>query len=144
MTDARLGIGSLLAYGSIRMPLALLELPLFVLLPILYNRSFGMELGLIGGVLFAARAADAIADPLIGMTLDRTRHRFDFSRWIRLGLPLLALAFAALLLPPVRGSALIIWLAVSSIVAYFAYSIVSIAHQSWGASLSRSRSNKSA
>lgn len=137
MTEPRLTISALLAYGSVRMPLALLELPLFVLLPILYNRSFGMELAVIGAVLFAARAADAIADPLIGMTLDRTRLRFDFSRWIRCGLPLLVLAFGALLLPPVRGNALAVWLAVCSIVAYFAYSIVSIAHQSWGASLSQ-------
>lgn len=125
----------LLAYASIRMPLALLELPLFVLLPILYNRGFGLELSAIGAVLFFARAADALADPAIGALLDRSRREFGFDRWVRLALPVLALAFALLLLPPVRGGWLLVWLAAASILAYFAYSVVSIAHQSWGAGL---------
>ena len=40
--------GSLLAYCTLRMPLALLELPLFVLLPTFYNRSLGLDLAIIG------------------------------------------------------------------------------------------------
>ncbi len=136
MTEARLSRAELMAYGSLRMPLALLELPLFVLLPILYNRSFGLELSIIGAILFASRAVDALADPLIGTYLDRTRRSFDFPRWIRAALPVLVIAFAALLLPPVRGAGLAIWLTVFSVLAYLAYSVVSIAFQSWGASLS--------
>ncbi len=137
MTSERLSFSELLAYGSLRMPLAVLELPLFVLLPILYNRSFGMELALIGAILFATRAVDAIADPLIGTYLDRTRRRFDFRRWIQIALPVLVVAFAALLLPPIRGEGLASWLAMFSVLAYLAYSVVSIAFQSWGASLSQ-------
>ncbi len=136
MTDDRLSMSQLMAYGSLRMPLALLELPLFVLLPILYNRSFGLELSLIGAILFGSRAFDAVADPLIGTYLDRTRRQFDFPRWIRLALPILVIAFAALLLPPLRGEGLAAWLAIFSVLAYLAYSVVSIAFQSWGASLS--------
>ena len=138
MPEATLTWRHLLAYGSVRMPLALLELPLFVLLPILYNRSYGLTLSTIGLALFATRAIDAIADPLIGALLDRWRTRLAFAVWVRYALPVLALGFAALLLPPVRGQALVAWLVVASIVAYLAYSFVSIAHQSWGASLTGS------
>lgn len=138
MPEATLTWRHLLAYGSVRMPLALLELPLFVLLPILYNRSYGLALSTIGLSLFATRAIDAIADPLIGALLDRWRTRLAFAVWVRYALPVLALGFAALLLPPVRGQALVAWLVVASIVAYLAYSFVSIAHQSWGASLTGS------
>ena len=138
MPEATLTWRHLLAYGSVRMPLALLELPLFVLLPILYNRSYGLALSTIGLALFATRAIDAIADPLIGALLDRWRTRLAFAVWVRYALPVLALGFAALLLPPVRGQALVAWLVVASIVAYLAYSFVSIAHQSWGASLTGS------
>ena len=137
-TEPTLSWPDLLAYGSVRMPLALLELPLFVLLPILYNRSYGLGLGVIGLTLFATRAVDAIADPLIGGLLDRWRAQVAFSTWVRYALPVLALGFTALLLPPVRGDALAVWLAIASIIAYIAYSLVSIAYQAWGASLTGS------
>lgn len=137
-SDPALRWPQLFAYGSIRMPLALLELPMFVLLPILYNRTHGMALETIGLILFATRAVDAVADPLIGALLDRWRARIDYARWVRGAMPVLALGFAALLLPPVSGSALVAWLALASIVAYIAYSFVSIAYQAWGASLSGS------
>ena len=120
------------------MPLALLELPLFVLLPTFYSRSLGLDLAIIGGVLFAARLVDAIADPLLGLALDRWRARLDFRQWVWLGLPVLALGYAAMFMPPRGGSqpaGLAVWLALSSIVTYLAYSVVSIAYQSWGAGI---------
>ena len=127
---------ALAAYGVLRMPLALLELPLYVLLPSFYSGSLGLELATIGAVLFGARLLDALADPLIGATIDRWRGRFDDRRWIWAALPVLAIGFAAMFTPPVSGSsALAAWLALTSMVTYLAYSAVSIAHQSWGASI---------
>ncbi len=125
----------LLAYGVLRMPLALLELPLFVLLPSFYSRTLGMELATIGAVLFATRLFDAVADPAIGLAMDRWRDRWSFRHWVAAGLPVLAIGFAALFMPPVEGSALVGWLAFASLVTYIAYSMVSIAYQSWGAEL---------
>ncbi len=125
----------LLPYGTLRMPLALLELPLFVLLPSFYSQSLGMELALIGVILFATRLVDAVADPAIGVMQDRWRSRINFRTWIWWGLPVLALGFAALFLPPVRGALLPWWLGTASIVTYIAFSIVSIAYQAWGAGI---------
>ena len=128
-----LALGS---YGALRMPLALLELPLFVLLPNFYNRSFGLDLATIGGVLFAARMVDAFADPLIGSTIDRWRERVDYRRWIWFALPILTLGFAAMFAPPSAShAALAAWLAATSVITYLAYSTVSIADQSWGAGI---------
>ena len=137
-----LGWRPLAAYGSLRAPLALLELPLFVLLPAFYSRSQGLDLALIGAVLFFTRLLDAVADPLIGHRIDRQRDRQDERRWIALGLPVLALGFAAMFLPPVTGNAAAAWLAATSMVTYLAYSVVSIAYQAWGSGIGHSPSER--
>ncbi len=136
LSSVRHGWLALGAYGALRMPLALLELPLFVLLPNFYNRSLGLDLATIGAVLFAGRMIDALADPLIGSTIDRWRERIDYRRWIWFALPVLTLGFAAMFVPPSTGhAALSAWLAATSVLTYLAYSTVSIAYQSWGAGI---------
>lgn len=125
----------LVAYGGLRMPLALLELPLFVLLPNLYSQVHGMDLALIGAILLGTRLLDAFADPVIGVAIDRSRGRLGYRGWILRALPVLALGFAGLLLPPVAGGWLAAWLVTASLVTYLAYSVVSIAYMGWGAEL---------
>lgn len=127
--------GPLAAYATLRMPLALMELPLFVLLPSFYGGTLGMDLALVGAILFAVRLIDAIADPMIGAAIDRQRARIGYLPWIRWGLACLVAGFAALFTPPVAGFALWAWLAVTSTLTCLAYSVVSIAYQCWGAGL---------
>ncbi|MEI7445282.1 MAG: MFS transporter [Burkholderiales bacterium] len=122
------------AYGALRAPLALLELPLFVLLPTFYAERLGVDLSVVGAVLFLTRLLDAVIDPGVGLALDRRPGRDTYRRAILWGLPVLALGFAALFLPP-PGVPLPAWLAIASVVTYLAYSIVSIAYQAWGARL---------
>ena len=128
---------ALFCYGALRAPLALLELPLFVMLPAFYGREAGLSLALVGLVLFAARALDAIADPLLGAWIDRTRAQRDYRGWIVLALAPLAFGFVALLHPPEGASSLLLagWLAGLSTLTYLAWSTVTIAHQAWGAEL---------
>jgi len=126
--------GDYLAYGLLRAPLALLELPLFVLLPAFYADQLGLSLATVGAVLFFTRAVDAVADPAIGMLLDRQREPETCRRWILFGLPVLALGYAAVFMPP-PGVPVVAWLALASIATYLAYSVVSIAYQTWGAGL---------
>ncbi len=126
--------GDYLAYGLLRAPLALLELPLFVLLPAFYADKLGLSLATVGAVLFFTRAVDAVADPAIGTLLDRQREPQTCRRWILFGLPVLALGYAAVFLPP-PGVPVVAWLALASIATYLAYSVVSIAYQTWGAGL---------
>jgi glycoside/pentoside/hexuronide:cation symporter, GPH family len=123
--------------GLLRMPLALLELPLFVLLPKLYNELFGLSLATVGTVLLGARLVDAALDPFLGVWLDRYKQKFNYRFWIAAALPLLLVGFAALLWAPEawKGNSNLVagWLGVFSIVTYIAYSIVSISYQAWGA-----------
>lgn len=128
----------LAAYAALRMPLALLELPLFVLLPAFYSQQFGMELALIGAILFGTRLVDALADPLIGAAIDRSRPpagSWSYRRWLWASLPVLAVGFWAMFSPPVDGALLAVWLALASVLTYLAYSSASIAYQAWGAEL---------
>ncbi len=131
------GAGALFSYGALRAPLALLELPLFVLLPAFYGREAGLPLALVGLVLFAARALDAIADPLLGGWIDRSRGYRHYRGWIVLALAPLAFGFVALLHPPQSSDPALLaaWLAVLSSITYLAWSTVTIAHQAWGAEL---------
>lgn len=115
----------------------MLELPLFVLLPAYYAERLGLELVAVGSVLFAARAIDAVADPVIGAGLDRNPDARQWRQLIWLALPVLVLAYAALFFPP-RGVPLAAWLAASSVITYVAWSVVSIAYQAWGARLGSS------
>jgi len=91
----------------------------------------------VGMVLFAARALDAVADPLLGVWIDRSRGRAGYLRWVLAALPVLALGFAALLKPPEGASVAMLaaWLAGGSLVTYLAWSTATIAHQAWGAEL---------
>lgn len=123
-----------LAYGALRAPLALLELPLFVLLPTFYADKLGVDLTVIGAILFFTRLIDAIADPTIGVMLDRRPGARTYRRWILWALPVLAIGYVAVFTPP-AGVSLPAWLAISSVVTYLAYSVVSISYQAWGARL---------
>ena len=131
---ARLGLRGYVAYGVLRGPLALLELPLFVLLPTFYADTLGVDLTIVGAVLFFTRLVDAVADPAIGVALDARPGRTTYRRWILWALPVLTLGYAAVFLPP-SGVPLAAWLAIASVVTYLAYSVVSIAYQAWGARL---------
>ncbi len=126
----------LAAYGALRMPLALLELPLYLFLPALYGGHFGISLTIISAVLFATRLLDAITDPLLGGLIAAKRQQSDYRRWIWLGLPFLALGFTALLKPQAQWAPLVVWLTLGSMISYFAYSLISIAYQAWGAEIS--------
>ncbi|MEY2618276.1 MAG: putative Na+/melibiose symporter [Pseudomonadota bacterium] len=127
-----------LRYGLLGLPLAFVALPLYVVVPHHYASNFGISLAVLGAVLLAARLLDALVDPFIGRSVDRLYARS--SRAV-LGLGgvaacVLALGFYLLFFPPVREpSALMAWLAVTLAVTYLAYSVLTVAHQSWGAML---------
>ncbi len=127
-----------LRYGLLGLPLAFVALPLYVVVPHHYASAFGIPLALLGGVLLVARLLDALVDPLIGRGVDRLYAR---SARAVLGLGgiaacLLALGFYLLFFPPVREvSAVLAWLAATLAVTYLAFSVLTVAHQSWGAML---------
>jgi GPH family glycoside/pentoside/hexuronide:cation symporter len=139
-----------LAYGLLGLPLAFVALPLYVLLPNHYARNFAVPLAALGAVLLGARLFDALLDPLIGRWCDRW---FARSRATVLGAGALAalglaLGLWGLLFPPPavldQGvGALLTWAALVMAFTYTAYSVLSVAHQSWGARLGGTEAQRS-
>lgn len=123
-------------------PLAFLALPLYVVLPHHYATTWGVPLGVLGAVLLSTRLVDAFSDPWIGRWVDRwfcasPRRVLQRSGCAAL---LLGMGFAALFLPPATslglgGDGLLWWLVVALVGTYWAYSVVTVAHQAWGARL---------
>jgi Na+/melibiose symporter-like transporter len=126
-----------LRYGALGLPLAFLSLPLYVTLPSHYAANFGMPLALLGMILLATRALDALADPFLGQALDRVFARAGQGV---LGVAALAACgvaagFAALFFPLAQGRWLALWLAALLLLTYLCFSVLSVLHQAWGARL---------
>lgn len=139
-----------LSYGLLGLPLAFVALPLYVILPNHYAREFGAPLALLGLVLLAARLVDAVLDPIIGRWCDRL-----FARSIAAVLGasaasavVLALGLWGLLFPPATvreagTTVLLAWAGLLMAITYTAYSVVAVAHQSWGARLGGNEAQRS-
>jgi GPH family glycoside/pentoside/hexuronide:cation symporter len=139
-----------LRYGLLGLPLAFVALPLYVILPNHYAREFGAPLALLGAALLAARLVDAVLDPWIGRWCDRwfARSPATVLRATAIAAAVLALGLWGLLFPPaaVRGagtSVLLVWAGLVMATTYTAYSVVSVAHQSWGARLGGNEAQRS-
>ena len=127
-----------LRYGLLGLPLAFCALPLYVLMPNLYARQWGVSLAALGAVLLGARLLDAVIDPLLGRLCDRL-YAISLRAVLALGAlasGVLAVGFSSLFVPLVHEpTALLWWAGFWLVVTYAAYSALSIAHQSWGAML---------
>ena len=125
------------AYALLGGPLAMAALPIYVVVPNFYAAAMGLELAVVGTVLMLARLLDAGLDPVFGVWSDRSaRLPGGRQRFVRAGLPVLALGMLALFIPPtlepVPAAA---WLAVTVVVAYVGYSLISVSYQAWAAEL---------
>jgi glycoside/pentoside/hexuronide:cation symporter, GPH family len=127
----------LVGYGLLRMPLALIELPLFLFLPSLYAGTHGMSLTVLSLILFATRFVDAFIDPLVGSLVAKKRDSWGYMRWILCAAPVIGLGFIVLLSPRPHSVSLLTSLIAGSVLTFLAYSVISIAYQAWGADISR-------
>ena len=138
-----------LLYGLLGLPLAFVALPLYVILPNHYAREFGVPLATLGAILLGARLFDALIDPLLGRLTDRLFAR-SAKAVLTLGAIaalLLAIGFALLFFPPAAVAhtpqTLVAWASVMLVLAYAAYSALSVSHQSWGAMLGGNETERS-
>jgi len=132
-------------YGLMGLPLAFVALPLYVLLPNHYARSFGVPLATLGAVLVAVRLLDTLIDPLLGRWADSLHQRAAQAaparvlRWAALAALLLCCGFALLFFPPAAlhssPSQLLLWLGATLLLTTTAFSALTILHQAWGARL---------
>ena len=129
-------------YGLLGLPLAFVAMPLYVVLPQHYGQTLGVSLGALGAVLLLTRLADALIDPLLGRWVDHLLgHPTQRRLAVVLAALVLALGFGALFFPPLdwapmQGEAgLLAWCALTLVVTFLAYSLLSVAHLAWGTRL---------
>jgi len=122
-------------YGSVSLPLASIGYPLAVWIPRLYSTEIGIDLGLIGLVIFCAAIFDAISDPAMGFMSDRFQTRWGRRKpWIAIGVPIYAVA-VWMLLNPDQGST-VLYLALFFILLRLATTILGLPYAAWGMELS--------
>lgn len=128
---------TLLAYGLPALPLAILTLPFYVLVPAFYTQALALPIAAVGQVLLAVRLIDAASDPLVGVLADRWRPTFGRRRlWFAVSLPFVVVGAWQVFVPP-QGAGLAhlaVWGALLSV----AWSATQVPYAAWGAELSRS------
>ncbi len=113
-------------------------LPIYVHVPKFYSDVVGLNLVSIGGLLLAARAFDAVQDPLLGYWSDLRRDKYlGRFLWVLIGTPFLALGMFGLFHPPQwEQSVMAWWLLAMLFLVYTAFSMLQISYQAYGAEIS--------
>ncbi len=142
MPDAKISQGAeplsrstILIYGSIGLPLAVIGYPIAIWVIPHYSGALGVSLGAVGTMLMLARISDVITDPLIGEASDRFRTRFGRRKpWLLAGAPVMMLGIWMLFVPEegVGTFYLLAWLSVMM----FGSTLISLPYGAWGAELS--------
>ena len=112
------GSPRLIAYAMPAFFLAVVGIPVYVYIPKFYTDVVGIDIAVLGYLLFSVRIFDAVTDPAIGQISDRTRSRFGRRRpYIAAGSVLVAAAMYALFHPPQGTTAMsTIWFGIFIVV----------------------------
>jgi Na+/melibiose symporter-like transporter len=127
-------LAGVLAFASVSIPIAALQLAISVHLPRYFASSIGIELAVVGAAFGLVRLIDIPIDAGIGVAMDRTRTGFGRYRvWMLGGVPILMFGLYMLLASPsgVGLGYLVTWL----LVMYLGYSGVYLSHLAWGGRL---------
>lgn len=133
---------TLLAHGQMVIPLAVIGLPVNIYIPPFYGDTLGLDLALVGFILFAARLTDVITDPLVGRLSDLTQTRWGRRRpWILAGVPMMMMASYLLFFPPEIVS---VWYLLGSVMLiYLGFTFIVIPYGAWGAELATDYNERS-
>ncbi|MCJ8502875.1 MFS transporter [Desulfatitalea alkaliphila] len=123
-----------LAYASPAFALAVVGIPVYVYMPKLYTDVVGVDIAVLGALLFGVRLFDAVTDPLIGLWSDATRSRWGRRRpFIAAGMALVALSLFFLFTPPdTRPTAAAVWFGVWIYVLFFFWTMATVPFEALG------------
>ncbi len=133
--SAEINRKTLLAYGTLGFPIAVLSYPMTLFLHPHYAEELGLGLGAIGTVLLISRMTDFITDPLMGWISDHTRGPFGRRKpYLVIGVPVMMFGIWKLFMPepPVDIWYMLIW----NMVVYLGWTIAVLPYNAWGAELS--------
>ena len=129
-----MSLPAILIYALGTMPTWGLGLAIQVYLSPYFASHLGVPLTVIAGAFAIVRVLDFFIDPLLGLTMDRTRTRLGRYRlWQIIGAPILMLAVYQLFMAPLGiGEAYLVgWL----LVLYLGMSILDLSRSAWNATL---------
>ncbi len=127
----------LAAYALPALPLAMLTLPFYVVVPAFYARTLGLPIAAVGGALLIVRLVDAVSDPLVGYLADRWRPAFGRRRLWTLAASF-PTAFAAYQIFAPPNDATLQHLTFWGILLSVFWTSVLVPYTAWGAELSTS------
>lgn len=132
--EQKLSLVSIITFSVGTLPVSALGVALFVYLPPYLAGHLGVALTAISLAWASVRLIDLFVDPVLGLTMDRTRTPFGRYRvWLSAGVPVLMLAVYMLFMAPsgIGVTYLLIWL----FVLYLGNSILALAQSAWSATL---------
>jgi Na+/melibiose symporter-like transporter len=160
MAEQRHSTWRLLAYAMPSIAIAALGLPLAVHLPEFYADSMGLGLIAVGTAFTLARAWDVVIDPLLGYVSDKYETRWGRRRnWVVISAPIIMMASFFVFIPS-RGLPIVngfftafgmapmeavtsTYLLIGLFVLYLGFTMLLLAHMSWGAELSDNYNERS-
>lgn len=136
MSTHRVSNPRIAAYATPALLTGIILYPLTAILPTVYADIAGLNLALIGTILFIGRVFDAVTDPIIGHLSDITKSRIGARKpWILAGLGLGMVAIYFLFTP--SPSVTIFYFTFWFLCAFLAFTMIDIPHRAWGTEISR-------
>jgi len=132
--EFRVTLSQKLAYAAPAFALAVVGIPVYVYIPKFYTDVVGINITVLGYLLFSVRIFDAVTDPAIGYISDRTQTRFGRRRpFIAVGSILVAVAMFVLFNPPKASSFFeTAWFGVSVYMLFLFWTVVGVPFESLG------------
>ncbi len=123
-----------IAYSAPAYSLAVIGIPVYVYIPKFYSDVVGINVVLMGYLLFSVRIFDAITDPVLGYLSDRTVTKYGRRRpYIGLGSFLVAGAMLLLFNPPQAGPVVeTVWFGISIYALFLFWTVVTVPYESLG------------
>jgi GPH family glycoside/pentoside/hexuronide:cation symporter len=122
------------AYAAPAFALAVVGIPVYVYIPKFYTDVVGINITVLGYLMFSVRIFDAVTDPVIGYISDRTRFRFGRRRpYIAVGSIMVAAAMYMLFNPPAASASFeTIWFGVFIYLLFLFWTAVVVPFESMG------------
>ncbi|MFC1875719.1 MFS transporter [Thermodesulfobacteriota bacterium] len=130
----RVPLGKKIAYAAPAYALAVIGIPVYVYIPKFYTDVVGINVILLGYILFSVRIFDAVTDPIIGFISDRTATRFGRRRpYIAIGAFFVALMMFLLFNPPQASPTFeTVWFGMFIYALFLFWTIVTVPYESLG------------
>ena len=123
-----------LAYAAPAFALAVVGIPVYVYIPKFYTDVVGVNITILGYLMFSVRIFDALTDPAIGYLSDRTKTRYGRRRpYIAFGSILVAAAMFLLFYPPAGSPTFsTIWFGIFIYALFLFWTAVTVPFESLG------------